>query len=122
HQGRFVCRDVDLVVDADGSPWTEGAARGAVLRIPVKHHDGAWYAPPELAEAVEHGGQVLLRYSENPNGSLGDGAGVTNEARNVFGLMPHPEHAVAPLCGPTDGRAVLHGLVALAAAHASARG
>jgi phosphoribosylformylglycinamidine synthase I len=122
HQGRFVCRDVDLVVDADGSAWTEGAARGDVLRIPVKHHDGSWYAPPDVAQAVEERGQVLLRYAENPNGSLGDVAGVTNEAGTVFGLMPHPEHAVDELCGPTGGRAVLRGLVALAAERAASRG
>jgi phosphoribosylformylglycinamidine synthase subunit PurQ / glutaminase len=121
HQGRFVCRDVDLIVDAAHSPWTERAAEGQVLRIPIKHHDGAWYAPPDVAEAVEHRGQVLLRYADNPNGSLGDVAGVTNETGTVFGLMPHPEHAVDELCGPTGGRAVMRGLIALAAERAADR-
>jgi phosphoribosylformylglycinamidine synthase len=118
HQGRFVCRDVDLVVDAEASAWTEQSSRGSVLRIPVKHHDGAWYAPPELADTVEQRGQVVLRYTDNPNGSLADVAGVTNEAGNVFGLMPHPEHAVDELCGPTGGRCVMRSLVALADARA----
>jgi phosphoribosylformylglycinamidine synthase len=122
HHGRFVCRDVDLLVEADGSRWTEGSGRGDVLRIPVKHHDGAWYAPPDVAQAVEDRGQVLLRYADNPNGSLADVAGVTNETGTVFGLMPHPEHAVDELCGPTGGRAVMRGLVALAAERAAARG
>jgi phosphoribosylformylglycinamidine synthase len=116
HHGRFVCRDVDLVVAGDGSLWTAGLPAGAVLRIPVKHHDGAWYAPEPLLEEVEAGGQVVLRYVENPNGSLRDVAGVANAAGNVFGLMPHPEHAVDELLGATGGRALLEGLLALAAA------
>ena len=116
HHGHFVCRDVDLIVDAAGSPWTERADHGEVLRIPIKHHDGAWYAPPDVAAAVEERGQVLLRYTDNPNGSLADVAGVTNETGTVFGLMPHPEHAVDALIGPTDGGAVVGGLLEIAAA------
>jgi phosphoribosylformylglycinamidine synthase len=119
HQGRFVCRDVDLVVDRGGSRWTGGAPSGRTLRIPVKHHDGAWYAPPDLAGEVEAAGLVLLRYAENPNGALADVAGITNEAGNVLGLMPHPEHAVDELLGPTGGRPLLEGLVALAREHAA---
>ncbi len=120
HHGRFVCRDVDLVVQHAGSPWFRELAPGAVLRMPVKHHDGAWYAPPEELERVEAAGQIALRYAENPNGALADVACVTNAAGNVCGLMPHPEHAMDELLGPVGGRPLLTGLVALAKAHRNA--
>jgi phosphoribosylformylglycinamidine synthase I len=117
HHGRFVCRDVDLVVQVAGSPWLPGLEPGAVLRVPVKHHDGAWYAPPSELERVEAAGQVALRYADNPNGALADIACVTNVAGNVCGLMPHPEHAVDAALGPVGGRPLLQGLLALARAH-----
>jgi phosphoribosylformylglycinamidine synthase subunit PurQ / glutaminase len=117
HHGRFVCRDVDLVVERSGSPWLAGLEPGAILRIPVKHHEGAWYAPPEEHERVEAAGQVALRYADNPNGALADIACVTSAAGNVCGLMPHPEHAMDEALGPIGGRPLLEGLVALARAH-----
>jgi phosphoribosylformylglycinamidine synthase len=86
----------------------------------VKHHDGAWTAPDEVAEEVENRGQVLLRYVANPNGSRGNVAGVTNVEGNVLGLMPHPEHAVDELLGSIDGRTILHGLCELAQRRAHA--
>jgi len=102
---RFVCRQVELVVEHADTPFTNACVEGERLSIPAKHTTGCWYAPPALREQVEEGGQVLLRYApgENFNGSLADVAGVCNEAGNVFGLMPHPEHAVDPLTGSTDG-------------------
>ena len=114
HHGRFVCRDVDLVVQAAGSPWLAGLEPGDVLRVPVKHHDGAWYAPPDEQERVEAAGQVALRYADNPNGALADIACVTNAAGNVCGLMPHPEHAVDAALGSVGGRPLLKGLLTLA--------
>jgi phosphoribosylformylglycinamidine synthase subunit PurQ / glutaminase len=120
HDGRFVARDVDVRVEQASSPWLPGRTRGDVLRIPVKHHDGAWTAPDEVAEEVEKGGQVLLRYVANPNGSRGDVAGVRNAEGNVLGLMPHPEHAVDELLGSIDGRTILRGLCALAERRAHA--
>jgi phosphoribosylformylglycinamidine synthase len=116
HHGRFVCRDVDLVVQRAGSPWLPGLEPGDVLRVPVKHHDGAWYAPPDEQERAEAAGQVALRYADNPNGALADIACVTNAAGNVCGLMPHPEHAVDPALGPIGGRPLLKGLLTLARA------
>ncbi len=113
HGGRFLCRDADLVVERP-SPWTGTRPAGEVLRVPVKHHDGAWYAPPDEVRRLEARGQVLLRYAEDVNGAVDRIAGVTNEAGNVFGLMPHPEHAVEPLLGGTDGRSVFEGLIAAA--------
>jgi phosphoribosylformylglycinamidine synthase len=102
---RFLFRQVSLdVVNAD-SPFTRACGGGERLSIPVKHTTGRYYAPEPQLDALEAGGQVLLRYApgENPNGSLRDIAGVCNEQRNVFGLMPHPEHAVDPLTGSVDG-------------------
>jgi phosphoribosylformylglycinamidine synthase len=120
HLGRFVCRDIDLVVQHEDDRWLAGIAAGERLRIPVKHHDGAWYAPPGLARAVDANGQVLLRYAENPNGSLYAVAGVVNGAGNVLGLMPHPEHAVDAVVGPVGGRPLLAGLLAQARARTAA--
>jgi phosphoribosylformylglycinamidine synthase subunit PurQ / glutaminase len=102
---RFVCRQVDLVVEHADTSFTNACEEGERLSIPAKHTTGCWYAPTGLREQVEANGQVLLRYApgENFNGSVGDVAGVCNEGRNVFGLMPHPEHAVDPLTGSTDG-------------------
>jgi phosphoribosylformylglycinamidine synthase subunit PurQ / glutaminase len=102
---RFVCRQVDLVVEHADTIFTNACEPGERLSIPAKHTTGCWYAPPALLERVEANGQVLLRYAggQNFNGSLADVAGVRNEAGNVFGLMPHPEHAVDPLTGSVDG-------------------
>jgi phosphoribosylformylglycinamidine synthase I len=102
---RFVCRQVELTVEDRDTLFTNACPENATLSIPVKHTTGCWYAPPRVHEQVEAGGQVLLRYApgHNPNGSLADVAGVRNAAGNVFGLMPHPEHAVDPLTGSVDG-------------------
>ena len=110
---RFRCHDAALRVERE-SPWLAGASPGDLLSIPIKHHDGAFFAPPEEVARMEAAGQVLLRYEPNPNGSVAAIACVTNAAGNVAGLMPHPEHAVDPLLGPTDGRRLLEGLLALA--------
>ena len=98
---RFVCRQVGIeIVDVD-TPFTRAAAPGEVLSIPVKHTTGRYYVPDEQLPAV----RVVARYAHdgNPNGSTNDIAGVANPAGNVFGLMPHPEHAVDPLTGSEDG-------------------
>ena len=95
------------------SPFTTRCTGSRQLTIPVKHGDGCWFADPETVRDLESAGQILLRYAEgqNPNGSVADVAGVVNEAGNVFGLMPHPEHAVDPLLGSTDGALILGSLV-----------
>jgi phosphoribosylformylglycinamidine synthase subunit PurQ / glutaminase len=109
----FVCRDVPLVVESVETPFAARCTDGQELTIPVKHGDGCWFADPELQAELEDAGQIVLRYApgSNPNGSVGDVAGVCNRDRNVFGLMPHPEHAVSPLLGSTDGALVLGSLV-----------
>ena len=101
---RFVCRQVALGVESDRSPFLAGMA-GESLSIPVKHQSGRYWAPDEVLDELESNGQVALRYetADNINGSARHIAGVTNEAGNVLGLMPHPEHAVDPLTGSTDG-------------------
>jgi phosphoribosylformylglycinamidine synthase subunit PurQ / glutaminase len=103
----FVCRDVELVVESTDSPFTSRCEPGQRLVIPVKHGEGCYVAPPGL------NGAVVLRYApgDNPNGSEDDIAGVVNDRGNVMGLMPHPEHAVDPLLGSTDGALILGGLV-----------
>ncbi|MGH2840276.1 MAG: phosphoribosylformylglycinamidine synthase subunit PurQ [Solirubrobacteraceae bacterium] len=105
---RFRCRQVDLEVLQAGGPFTADCEPGELLSIPVKHTTGRYYAPPDVLESLDAHGQIVLKYAEghNPNGSLDDIAGVRNEAGNVFGLMPHPEHAVDELTGSTDGRAI----------------
>jgi len=96
---RFVCRDVPVTVERDDLPFTTRCTTGGRLVLPVKHGDGRYLPPPDLDPA-----QVVLRYVDNPNGSIGDIAGVCNEAGNVMGLMPHPEHAVDELVGgSSDG-------------------
>jgi phosphoribosylformylglycinamidine synthase len=102
---RFVCRQVDVEVVNAETPFTRECEPGERLSIPVKHQVGRYFAPPEELERLEREGRVVFRYApgQNPNGSLGDIAGVANDAGNVVGLMPHPEHAVDPLTGSADG-------------------
>jgi phosphoribosylformylglycinamidine synthase subunit PurQ / glutaminase len=102
---RFVCRQVGLVAEGNGSPFTAGMQPGERLSIPVKHQEGRYFAPDEVLDELEARGQVALRYApgQNPNGSGRDIAAVINVAGNVLGLMPHPEHAVDELTGSTDG-------------------
>jgi phosphoribosylformylglycinamidine synthase subunit PurQ / glutaminase len=104
----FVCRDVSLRVERTDTAFTARCAADRPLVIPVKHGEGCFHAPADLPDE-----QVVLRYcdGDNPNGSMGDVAGVVNADANVFGLMPHPEHAVDPLLGSTDGALILGSLV-----------
>jgi len=106
---RFRCRQVDVEVVTASMPFTADCAAGEVLSIPVKHTTGRYYAPPEVLQSLDAHGQIVLKYApgHNPNGSLGDIAGVRNAAGNVFGLMPHPEHAVDPIAGSVDGLRIL---------------
>jgi phosphoribosylformylglycinamidine synthase len=102
---RFRCRQVEVVVENAGTAFTRACARDERLSIPGKHTTGRYFAPEEMLDLLEANGQVVFRYApgQNPNGSLRDIAGVCNEGRNVVGLMPHPEHAVDPVLGSTDG-------------------
>ena len=109
----FVCRDVPLTVTRADTPFTSRCTEGQSLTIPVKHGEGCWFADDALLEHLASTDQIALRYAEggNPNGAIADVAGVLNEDGNVFGLMPHPEHAVDALLGSTDGALLLGSLV-----------
>src|ERR1700742_1443827 len=100
----FVSRDLRLRVESNRTPWTRAYAEGQEITVPLKSGEGAYAAGPDTLAAMEAGGQVVVRYLGNPNGSVQDIAGVSNEAGNVVGLMPHPEYATDGLTGPgTDG-------------------
>jgi len=109
----FVCRDVRLRVERTDTPLTSRCRSGGTVTIPVKHGEGCWFADDELLAELEAHGQIVLRYEpgENPNGAVADVAAVANRDGNVLGLMPHPEHAVDPLLGSTDGLTLLGSLV-----------
>ena len=109
---QFVCQPVHLRVEETDTPFTSSLKKGQLLRMPVKHGEGCYYADPKTLESLRKNRQVLLRYvdakgkltaSANPNGSLENIAGICNHARNVFGLMPHPEDACSALLGSDDG-------------------
>jgi phosphoribosylformylglycinamidine synthase subunit PurQ / glutaminase len=114
---RFVCRQVELVVESAATPFTGECRSGERLSIPVKHETGRYFAPADQLDEIEARGGVVLRYGpgQNPNGSVRDIAGVVNERGNVMGLMPHPEHAVDPLTGSEDGLRIFASLAASAA-------
>ncbi len=107
----FVCADVPLLVERADTAFTSRCEPEQRLRMPVKHGEGCYFADGQLLAELEANGQIALRYEDNPNGSIGDVAAVVSEAGNVFGLMPHPEHAVDPLLGSTDGALVLGSLI-----------
>jgi phosphoribosylformylglycinamidine synthase subunit PurQ / glutaminase len=107
----FICRDVRIGVERTDTVFTARCEAGQELTIPVKHGEGSWYADEGLYAELEAAGQLVMRYAEDCNGSVGEVAGVCNEDRNVLGLMPHPEHAVDPLLGSGDGALLLAGLI-----------
>lgn len=118
---RFLCRQVDVEVVDAGTPFTCACTAGDVLSIPVKHTSGRYYAPEQALRDMDAHGQIILRYAGgcNPNGSVDDIAGVSSRAGNVLGLMPHPEHAVDPLNGSTDGGLLFESLARHAGALAA---
>jgi len=112
----FLCQDALLEVVSSASVLTRGVAPGTRLRIPINHFEGNYTVDPDTLHQLESNGQVVLRYVDNPNGSMGDVAGVTNEAGNVVGLMPHPERASSALLGSSDGLVLLGALLDVVAA------
>ncbi len=119
-QLEFVSRDVRVRVENANTVFTRLCTTGQQLVIPIKHGEGAWYADEETYVQLAERNQIVLRYVEDVNGSLGNVAGVVNEGGNVMGLMPHPEHAVDPLLGSADGGLLFTALVEEAARHALA--
>ena len=100
---KFVCRPEKLKITNSNSRYTAKYGSITEVTFPVAHHDGNYYADDETLNKLEKQGQVVFRYADNPNGSARDIAGICNEAGNVFGMMPHPERAIDPLHGGTDG-------------------
>ncbi len=117
---KFVCRNVRLKVETSQSLFTSQYEQGQVLSIPVAHHDGNYFADDRTLDELEANGQVAFRYcspdgelddEHNPNGSARNIAGIFNRTKNVLGLMPHPENAIEPLQGSTDGKALFQSMV-----------
>ncbi|MCB1003886.1 MAG: phosphoribosylformylglycinamidine synthase subunit PurQ [Acidimicrobiales bacterium] len=111
---KFLCTTVELEVATADSALTNQAAVGDRLRIPINHFEGNYTCSPEVLAELEGDDRVVVRYVDNPNGSVGDIAGICSAGRNVVGLMPHPERAYDPLLGSGDGRVLLAGLLAAA--------
>jgi phosphoribosylformylglycinamidine synthase subunit PurQ / glutaminase len=116
----FICERVTVRVENAATPFTRAMKQGDLLRLPIKHGDGLFVAPDDELRQMEERGQILLRYvdeqgresaASNPNGSTHAIAGVANERFNVFGLMPHPEHAVEAMLGGTDGQKIFQSIV-----------
>ena len=122
---KFVCREIKLEVVNNQTAFTRAYDKGQIIRSPVAHHDGNYFADAETLDAVEGNGQVVFRYVDrkgrplpeaNPNGSANDIAGIVNDRGNVLGLMPHPEDAIDPLLGSTDGLGLFESILARVAA------
>ena len=121
---KFVCRQVSLRVEETDTPFTREIKKGQLLKIPVKHGEGCYYADAVTLEQLRSNRQILLRYADakgkpaaaaNPNGSLDNIAGICNETRNVFGLMPHPEDACNKILGSDDGLKIFSSIAAACA-------
>ena len=117
---KYRCEFVNIRVEQVDTPFTGGATVGQVLRIPIGHGEGNYYAPPDVVEKLEASRQVIFRYcttdgqltdDSNPNGSVHAIAGICNERRNVVGMMPHPERACEAALGGTDGLVILESIV-----------
>ena len=127
---KFHCEHVCIRVEQVDTPFTARASRGQVLRIPIGHGEGNYYADAAAIAALESSGRVIFRYCDtrgqiadaaNPNGSVNGIAGICNEARNVVGLMPHPERACEPSLGSADGIVLFDSVITSLAAHGAVR-
>ena len=108
---RFVCREVALTVETSQSLFTSGYVAEQRIMLPVAHHDGNYFADEETLDRLENEGRIAFRYAEEVNGSARGIAGVLNAAGNVLGMMPHPERAIEPAHGGSDGRALFESVV-----------
>ena len=108
---KFVCKPVELLVGTADSAFTAGYAQGQRITIPIAHHDGNYQADAETLARLQGEDRVAFRYAANPNGSMGDIAGILSENRRVLGMMPHPERAISARLGGTDGVAMFASLL-----------
>ena len=107
---KYICRTVGLKVETADSAFTEGYEAGSVIQIPIAHHDGNYFADDETLAALRDQDRIAFTYTENPNGSRGDIAGILSANRRVLGMMPHPERAADAGHGGTDGAALFRAL------------
>jgi phosphoribosylformylglycinamidine synthase len=115
---KFLCTTVEVRVESTRSALTNDAEAGTILRIPINHFEGNYTCSPDTLAELRSDDRVVLRYVDNPNGSLDDIAGICNDGRNVVGLMPHPERACHELLGSVDGVPLLRSLLRSAGAPA----
>jgi len=117
---KFICRNVYIIPDNNKTPVTAKLDKTRPLKIPIAHGEGRYYAPEEVVAKIRQNNQILFRYCNkdgkiseayNPNGSMDNIAGVCNETKNVFGMMPHPERAADDLLGNTDGKLIFESLI-----------
>jgi len=108
---KFICRELRLAVATTHSPFTNAAEIGQVLRVPIAHGEGCYYADERTLDELEAEDRIAFRYLDNPNGSLRAIAGILSRERNVMGMMPHPERASDPLMGSSDGLVVFQSLL-----------
>jgi len=108
---KFICREVRLQTETTASPFTSKLEKGQILRIPIAHGEGQYFADARTLDELEAEDRVAFRYLENPNGSARSIAGILSRERNVMGMMPHPERACDPLMGSTDGLGILESML-----------
>jgi phosphoribosylformylglycinamidine synthase subunit PurQ / glutaminase len=108
---KFLCKPVEISVETTNSPFTHEARQGQILKVPIAHGEGNYYADDETIAELEAEDRVVFRYVTPCNGSIKNIAGILNRQRNVLGMMPHPERAADPLMGSTDGVVILNSLV-----------
>jgi phosphoribosylformylglycinamidine synthase len=111
---KFVCREVRLRVETTDSPFTSAARKLQILRMPIAHGEGCYFADERTLDELEAEDRIAFRYHGNPNGSLRDIAGILSRERNVMGMMPHPERATEPLMGSSDGLTVFQSMLGAA--------
>jgi phosphoribosylformylglycinamidine synthase len=127
---KFHCEHIWVRTEQIDTPFTAGASRGQVLKVPIAHGEGNYFAEPDVIRTLESSGRVVFRYCDpggqvtdafNPNGSVNNIAGICNEARNVVGLMPHPERACEAALGSADGRVIFESVIGALAGQAVLR-
>ncbi len=108
---KFVCKPVRIRVETTNTPFTNAAKPGQILTVPVAHGEGCYFADDATLATLKRDDRVVLRYVDNPNGSIDNIAGICSEGRNVMGMMPHPERAADALMGSTDGKVILESMI-----------
>ncbi len=108
---KFICKDVGLETVTTASPFTSGLQKGQILQLPIAHGEGQYIADERTLDSLNSEDRVAFRYTENPNGSMRDIAGILSAGRNVLGMMPHPERACDPLVGSTEGLGIFESML-----------